>query len=70
MSLDHDARIEMIRKHLDKSLRTWYEAEAARTLRMWPMTANRMYYALVNALRALLLLDGHPTHSHAGMKVL
>lgn len=68
MSLDHDARIEMIRKHLDKSLQTWYEAEAARTLRMWPMTANRMYYALVNALRALLLLDGHPTHSHAGMK--
>ena len=51
MSLDHDARIEMIRKHLDKSLRTWYEAEAARTLRMWPMTANRMYYALVNVTK-------------------
>lgn len=68
MSLDKDSRYEMVQKYLDRSLQTWKEAEAAKQLCMWPMTANRMYYSLVNSVRALLLIDQHPTHTHAGMK--
>lgn len=68
MSLDNVSRDEMVRKYLDRSHQTWTEAEAAKKLCMWPMTANRMYYSLVNALRALLLTDQHPAHTHAGMK--
>lgn len=68
MSLDNEARRDMVQKYIDKSVHTWREAEAARQLAMWPMAANRMYYSLVNALRALLLVDQHPVHTHAGMK--
>lgn len=68
MSLDSVNRINMINKYIDKSDKTWKEAEAAKQLCMWPMTANRMYYSLVNAMRALLLVDGHSVHTHAGMK--
>lgn len=66
--MDKDSRKEIIRKYLDKSIQTWKEAEAAKQLCMWPMCANRMYYSLVNAMRALLLADQHPVHTHAGMK--
>ncbi|MDO4215472.1 MAG: hypothetical protein Q4D12_06120 [Bacteroidales bacterium] len=44
MSLDCESRIDLIHKYLDKSNQTWEEAEAAKKLGMWPMTANRMYY--------------------------
>lgn len=68
MSLDCESRIDLIHKYLDKSNQTWEEAEAARKLGMWPMTANRMYYSLINAFRGLLLADQHDVHTHAGMK--
>lgn len=55
MSLDCESRIDLIHKYLDKSNQTWEEAEAAKKLGMWPMTANRMYYSLINAFRGLLL---------------
>lgn len=53
---------------MERCTQTWKEAEAAKQLQMWPMTANRMYYSLVNAVRALLLTDQHSVHTHAGMK--
>lgn len=68
MSMNTDSRKEMVKKYLDKSNRTWDEAVAARNLKMWPMAANRMYYSLINAMRALLLVDQHNAHTHAGMK--
>lgn len=68
MSLDDANRQEMIAKYLDKSNQCWKEACMAKELKAWPMTANRMYYALVNAMRALLLKDRVEAHTHAGMK--
>lgn len=68
MSLDDTNRKEMIAKYLDKADLCWHEAELAKSVCAWPMTANRMYYALVNAIRALLLKDHVEAHTHAGMK--
>ena len=70
MSLDDAKRQDMISKYLDKSDLFQKEATKGKEMHMWPMTANRMYYSALNAVRALLLKDGHPTHSHNGTKQL
>mgnify|MGYP003330339518 CR=1 FL=1 len=70
MSLNDEQRLDMVNKYIDMSDMMWDEAEAAYSLQKWSMTANRMYYAVLNAFRGLLLLDGHPTHSHDGVKRL
>ena len=70
MSLDEERRQDMIYKYLEKSDLFWKEAVVGYEMKMWSMTANRMYYATLNAVRALLLKDNHPTHSHNGTKQL
>lgn len=70
MSLEEDKIKAMVLLYLEKSSMFKNEALAAKQICMWPMAANRMYYSLLNAVRALLLVDNHPTHSHDGTKAL
>lgn len=70
MSMEDSARQEMVRLYFEKAWQCWTDAEQAKQLSAWSMCANRMYYALVNAFRALLLQDQHPCHKHNGIKSL
>lgn len=70
MSLEEDKVKAVVLLYLEKSSIFKKEAIAAKQICMWPMTANRMYYSLLNVVRALLLIDNHPTHSHDGTKAL
>ena len=70
MSLDEAKRLDMINKYVEKADQCWADAENARTICSWSIVANRMYYALVNSFRALLLKDMHPSHTHNGIKSL
>lgn len=68
--MEEQERTIVVNLYLEKSDMFWREAEVSRELRHWPMTANRMYYALLNAVRALLVNDSHPAHTHDGIKSL
>lgn len=68
--MEEQERTTVVNLYLEKSDLFWREAEASRELRHWPMTANRMYHALLNAVRALLVNDSHPAHTHDGVKSL
>ena len=70
MSLSAEERTTMIQLYLEKADKLLLELDGARQLRMWSMAANRMYYAMLNALRALFVCDGHFAHTHSGMKTL
>ena len=70
MSLSPEERTIMVRLYLEKADKLILELDGARQLKMWSMAANRMYYAMLNALRALFVHDGHSAHTHAGMKSL
>lgn len=70
MSLEDSKRQDMIDMYLEKAYICWTDAEKAKQIESWSMAANRMYYALVNAFRALLLKDQHPSHTHNGIKAL
>lgn len=70
MSLEDESRQEMIALYIEKADEFWAEAAAARQLGMWSMTVNRIYYSLLNAVRALLVKDRHPAYTHDGIKTL
>lgn len=66
---DYD-RLSMVNLYREKAQSCLLDADAAIASRRWNMAANRIYYALLNAVRALLICDQHPSHSHDGAKVL
>ena len=70
MSLDDDKLRAMVVLYLEKASVFKNEAKVSKDMCMYPMAANRMYYSLLNAVSALLLIDNHPTHSHDGTKAL
>ncbi len=68
--MEEQERQDVVDKYIDKANELWHEAQCAYSMCMWSMTANRIYYSIVNALRALLLKEKHPVHTHSGMKTL
>lgn len=70
MSLDNSNRQSMIELYMEKADQCWLDVEKAYQLEAWSMVANRLYYATVNAFRALLIQDEHPSHTHRGIKGL
>lgn len=70
MSLESDNRKAMVELYIEKADQCWDDAEKACQIEAWSMAANRLYYSMVNAFRALLIQDQHPSHKHNGIKSL
>lgn len=60
----------MVNLYREKAQSCLIDADAAIASQRWNMAANRIYYAMLNAIRALLICDQHPSHSHDGAKIL
>ncbi len=69
MSLNEEDRNTLVKLYLEKAELTWEEFLTATEAQLWPMAANRLYYAVFQAVSALLVHDQHPVRSHLGAKI-
>ena len=69
MKLSQENREALIALYIEKAKETMAEAQVAIDAEKWSMAANRLYYALLHALTALFIKDGHPTATHLGAKM-
>ena len=66
MSLKEQDRATLVVLGLEKSAKMLWEADKQIELKMWSLAANRYYYALFHAVKALLLSDRHEAGTHRG----
>ena len=66
MSLKEADRLVMVTLHLEKVDKTLHELEVQVRNELWPLVANRLYYALFHAVSALLISEGHEVGTHRG----
>lgn len=69
MKLSQENREALISLYKEKAEETMAEVQVAIEAEKWSMAANRLYYALLHALTALFVKDGHPTATHLGAKM-
>lgn len=67
MSLSDDDRKALVDYRIEKAKATFDEAQKVAAMSLWNLAANRLYYALYHAASALLLSDGHTSHTHKGL---
>ena len=67
MSLNDDERKTMVGLQMEKANRFLGQAEMARDLQQWDMSANRYYYACFHAVQALFIYNGLGSKTHSGM---
>jgi len=70
MGLLEEDRIALVEYRLKKAKETFAEISILMENELWRNAANRLYYACFYAASALLIRDGHQTHSHSGVKRL
>ena len=70
MGLTNDDRTALVEYRLKKAKDTFAEISILTDNKLWRNAANRLYYACFYAANALLIKDGHQTHSHNGVKSL
>ena len=70
MGLTKDDRTALVEYRLKKAKDTFAEISILTENKLWRNAANRLYYACFYAASALLIKDGHQTHSHNGVKSL
>ena len=70
MRLSEDDRKSLVDYRLNKAKETFAEIAILIENKLWRNAANRLYYACFYAASALLINDGHQTHSHNGVKRL
>lgn len=70
MTLTPDERETLVAYRLKRADETYAEAVATSKMKLWPATANRLYYAAFYAVSALLLYDGLHAQSHSGIKAM
>jgi len=68
MGLIEEDRIALVEYRLKKAKETFAEIPILVENKLWRNAANRLYYACFYAASALLIRDGHQTHSHNGVK--
>ena len=68
MGLVEEDRIALVEYRLKKAKETFAEIPILAENKLWRNAANRLYYACFYAASALLIRDGHQTHSHNGVK--
>jgi len=62
-----DEQIALCRYRLEKSAEFLADAEKTLTFEMYDTAANRSYYAIFHAVRALFALDGKDFKKHSGV---
>ena len=69
MSLKEEDRKIMVDLELEKADSTFAENKGLTENGYWNTLANRLYYALFHAVRALLICDGREVGSHKGAAI-
>ncbi len=70
MSLSDNERNALVDLYWEKSKNTMDEARATYSMKLWSSTANRLYYAMFHALKALFVKDKKDAATHHGMRAL
>jgi uncharacterized protein (UPF0332 family) len=70
MTLDEKNKEIIVNHRLQKAKDTLTEAKGSAEMGFWCTVANRVYYACYYAVTALLIKNGHPTHTHHGVFTL
>ena len=66
MSLSDEERTIIVGLEIKKASETFEEIEILVAAKRWSGAASRLYYAVFNAVNALLIKDGHMVSSHKG----
>ena len=70
MTLTPEEKSTLVAYRLKRADETYAEAVATCSMKLWPATANRLYYAAFYAVSALLLKNSLHAQSHSGVKAL
>jgi uncharacterized protein (UPF0332 family) len=70
MGLTEEEKKSIVIYRLAKAKETFAEISILIDNNLWRNAANRLYYACFYAASALLINDGHQTHTHNGVKGL
>ena len=70
MALNEIERRDLVKYRLEKAYETLKEISVHIENKFYRTAANRLYYACFYAATALLINDGHETHTHHGVKTL
>ena len=65
--MEHDYKIELSKRRLEIAHETLTTAKAMLELGDYKASANRLYYAIFSAMRAVLALDGFDSKKHSGI---
>jgi uncharacterized protein (UPF0332 family) len=68
MGLLEEDRNALVEYRMKKAKETFAEIPVLMENKLWRTAANRLYYSCFYAASALLISDGHQTHSHNGVK--
>ena len=70
MGLTEEERRDLVKYRLEKAYNTFAEIQVLLDNKFYRTAANRLYYACFFAVSALLINDGHETHTHNGVKTM
>ena len=70
MRLSNVERKTVVDYRLQKAKETLAEVPILIENKLWRSAANRLYYSCFYAASALLIKDGHQTHTHNGVKTI
>jgi uncharacterized protein (UPF0332 family) len=70
MGLTEIERKEIVKYRLENAKNTFAEVPVQMENKFYRTAINRLYYACYYATTALLVKDGHETHTHNGVKTL
>lgn len=65
--MEHDYKIELSKRRLEIAHERLTTAKAMLELGDYKASANRLYYAIFSAMRAVLALDGFDSKKHLGI---
>ena len=65
--MDNNSRVDLCRYRLEKAQEFLEAAKTTLELQLYETAANRSYYAIFHAVRALLALEGKDFKKHSGV---
>lgn len=65
--LNDEERNSIVDYKVEKALTVFAEAKIVFEQKLWNLTGNRLYYSVYHITTALLLANGMPTKTHAGV---
>ena len=68
MGMTEEERVALVEMRIAKAYRVYEEAKGVAGLKYWDVVANRLYYAALNAVTALLMANGDTAQTHTGVR--